>query len=267
MVNSYSSTDEFNTCANRYHKIRVLKHYKSSSGAAAERGTQMHEEFEDCVNLECDFSDPQYQWVLDDFRSDTGLKMAEMALAIDVDWKPCPPEIVDEEGKTRLNPDAWYIGKIDFTCINGTHAKVRDLKTGKRKFKDPDDSTRWLIHRHRTGMATAPQMQANARQANDYALLTFLHFPSIMTMDFSFVWSDVEGVKEDVFEFDRERDYSTMVDTMRAIPLRIKEAEDQDNWEYNPSGLCFEYCPVISCPYYGRRYSQIKKMLAKKEGK
>lgn len=237
---SYSSTGTFQTCPMQYKSVNWLRTFRSESNAAAERGTVMHEEFEDCVNEDTDYSDPQYQWILDDFRAQTGLKVAEMQLAIDRKWKPVPYD----------DPSAWYRGKIDFTCINGTHANVSDLKTGKRKMKDPDPVECWLINKHEGGVRSAPKMLSNARQANDYALLTFLHLPKIETMDFRFIWSDVEGVKEDLFRFSREKDASDMIQTMLAIPTKIEHAILTDEWELKPSGLCNGWCPVVTCEHW-----------------
>ena len=263
---SYSSTDKFNTCQVAYQKINWLKTYRSESGAAAIRGTQMHEEYEQCVLDDTDYSIADYQWVLDDFRAQTGLKIPEMQLAIDSHWEPTPYDLgKDEEGKTIPNPDAFYCGIIDFTCINGTHANVDDLKTGKRKMKDPKPYETWLLDRHEDGMKEAPKMLANARQASEYTLLIFHHFPKIETIDFRFIWSDVEGITEDVYHFDKERDSLNLHETMLATPTKIQHAIENDEWVPNPSGLCRQYCEVETCKYHGKYWSEIKKMLAKEK--
>lgn len=250
---SYSSTGAFNTCPIQYKSINYLRTFRSESNEAAERGTLMHEEYEECVNEDTDYSMPAYQWLLDDFRAETGLKIAEMKLAIDRNWQP-----VDYK-----DPTAWYRGMIDFTIINGTHADVRDAKTGKRKFKEAPGFERWLLDRHEEGMKEAPKILANARQASEYALLSFLHLPEVKTMDFRFIWTDVPGVREDVFHFDRERDGQKLLQTMLTTPVKIQHAVDNDEWEANPSGLCRLWCPVINCEYHGRSMSQINKMRSK----
>ena len=261
---SYSSTDTYNTCALQFREVNWYKNVPGSTNAAAERGTVMHDEFEHCILDDTDYSMPEYQWVLDEFRDQTGLKMAEMKLAIDINWKPCPYDW-DEETQGERPVQLFYRGKIDFTCLNGTHAMVSDLKTGKRKFKTPKPFERWLINKHEDGMAKAPQMQANARQANDYALLVFIHFPQIETMTFRFVWSDVDEVTEDVFNFSRIDDRKNMVKTMRHTPLAIQLSAQEDNWTPNPGGLCYQWCdvPKSTCRFHGMRYGDIKKLLDK----
>lgn len=244
---SYSSTSAYQTCPWQYKQVNFMRAFVSESNEAAERGTVMHEHLEVCVDEDTEYPQAEYQWILDDFRAQTGLKIPEMKLAIDRDW--CPVDYAD--------PRAWYRGMIDLTCINGAHANVSDLKTGKRKFRDPLSFESWLIERHEGGIETAPQMQANARQAADYALLVFLHFPAIETMDFRFIWSDVPGVKEDLFKFKRSRDSRKLLKTMLATPSLIEHSVEHDEWEYRPSGLCNGFCPVVSCEHWKpkrRRY-------------
>lgn len=260
---SYSSTNMFNTCQGKWQNIKWLKRYKSTSGPAADRGVVMHDEFEHCVLDDTDYSIAHYQWILDDFRAQTGLKIPEMQLAIDSNWEPTPYDLgEDENGDIIENPDVFYCGKIDFTCINGTHANVSDLKTGKRKMKEPAPYERWLIKRHTDGMREAPKMLDNARQASEYTLLIAHHFPAIKTIDFKFKWSDVDGITEDLYEFDLERDSKDLHETMLATPSKMQYAIDNDEWTLNPSGLCRNYCEVESCKYHGKYWSDIKQMLA-----
>ena len=257
---SYSGTNTYKTCPTMFQKINYLKTFKSETHPAALRGSIMHEELEQAIN-EDTMWDPEYDWILEDFRSDTGLKMAEMKLAIDNHWRPTPYNLgYDEEGKEIKNPEVFYCGIIDMTVLNGSHAIVRDLKTGKRRFEEAKDYDRWMLDNHDKGMQYAPKILSNARQANDYALLTMHHFPSIKTMDFAFVWSDVEGVKYDWFHFDRSKDDENMHKTMLAIPRKIQKSVMSDEWEPNPSGLCRLHCPVVSCKYNGKSMGQITKM-------
>ena len=248
-MHSYSSTGMFQTCPGQYQKIRWLKTYTSESNEAAERGTEMHDELEHCIIDDTDYSMPEYQWILDDFRAQTGLKVPEMELAINADWEPVPYYLdeIDDNGRPVRNPEAWYGGKVDLTCLNGSHANVSDLKTGKRKFKEPEDFECWLIERHEGGIQHAPQMLANARQASEYSLLIFLHFPAIKTLDFRFIWSDVEDCKEDLFKFSRDTHSEKLLKTMLATPAKIEQAIETDTWELKPSGLCAGWCPVLSC--------------------
>jgi len=133
-------------------------------------------------------------------------------------------------------------------------------KTGKRKMKEPKSYETWLLDRHTEGMVEAPKMLANARQASEYALLIFHHFPEIKTIEFKFIWSDVEGRTEDVYHFDKERDTVNLHETMLATPTKIQYSMDNDLWEPNPSGLCGKYCEVEDCEYHGKYWSEIKKM-------
>ena len=250
---SYSSTGTYETCAHKYEQIIHLRipEYQDTDNAQNIRGSEMHEEFETCVNEDTDYSDPQYQWILDRFRGRTGLKIAEMQLAINRAWKPC-----DYKDK-----NAWYRGKIDFTTINGTHAWVDDLKTGKRRFKSPGDELRWLQDRHVHGRAPLKEdvkylpdpddyVLANARQASDYALMIFAHFPEIQTQDFSFVWSDVKGVDFDTFSFERGRDMKNLLKTMLYLPTKIEKSIKTDSWEPTPNFLCKGWCSVVGCTHW-----------------
>lgn len=226
----------------------------------------MHDHVENCILDDTEYTlpdelhpDEDYNWILEDFRALTGLKIPEMQLAIDMAWQPTPYALgKDGEGKTIQNPKAWYRGKVDLTCINGDHMWVRDLKTGKRKWYSAEDYTRWLQSRHVKGRQPTKEetkwlpdptdtVLANARQASEYALLMFLHFPHIKTINFGFIWSNVEGVREDIYEFDQDRDKEQLLKTMLHLPTKIEESIQTDVWPMRKTGLCNGWCPVVGC--------------------
>lgn len=255
---SYSSTDTFDTCQYQFYQVNWLRipEYQDSDNDQNIRGTQMHDECEHAVLEDREYDlpdelhpDKDYTWILDRFRARTGLKIPEMQLAIDKAWNP-----VDYK-----DPTAWYRAKIDFSCINGTHLWIDDLKTGKRKFKSAYDHTRWLQERHVKGRAPTKDelrwlpdptdyIQSNSRQIAEYALLMFLHLPHIDTITSSLVWSDVEGVTEDIWEFDRARDSEVLLQTMLHTPSNVEEAARTGTWTKTRSGLCKGWCPVVGCP-------------------
>lgn len=254
---SYSSTGTYATCPQQYYKVNWLRvpEYQSTDNEANIRGSLIHDHIEHCVLEDEPYTLPDelhpeqdYNWILDDFRSLTGLKIPEMQLAIDKQWKPCDYK----------DPRAWYRGKVDLTCIKGTHMNVKDLKSGKRKFYVAEDYTRWLQSRHTGGRKPTKEdtrwlsdptdtVLANARQASEYALMMFLHFPKVETIDFSFVWSNVEGVTEDVYQFELERDKEQLFKTMLHLPTKINESIETDTWPLVKSGLCKGWCSVVSC--------------------
>jgi hypothetical protein len=248
---SYSNTDAYNTCALQWQEVVWLKKHPSGTNEAAERGTMMHQWLEDCIKDGSAYPEDKYQWILDDVRSEVGLVMPEMKLAINDEWEPT----------TFFADDVFYRAIIDVTILNGHTAKVRDLKTGKRRFKKPDVKDRWLIKQHDTGVRYAPDMLTNARQANDYALMIFLHYHYIKEIEFSFVWSDADE-QYDHYYFDRETHEKQMLATLLNTPRKIIESLETDNFPPNPSGLCYAHCPVKDCDYNGKRWAEIKKVLA-----
>jgi hypothetical protein len=261
IFHSYSSTDTYNTCPEQWRSIKWLKKFEGKSNPAAERGSLMHEDLETCLIEDTKYPIAEYRWILDNFRKLSGLKIPEIKLAINHNWEPTDYNLgYTENGMEIPNPEGFYRGAIDLTCINGTHANVWDLKTGKRKMKEPKPYERWLLDRHTEGMIEAPKMLVNARQASEYALMIFHHFPEIKTIEFKFIWSDVEDYTEDVYHFDKERDTVNLHETMLATPTKIQYSMDNDLWEPNPSGLCSKWCEVEDCEYHGKYWSEIKKM-------
>lgn len=250
---SYSSTGSYKTCPRQFKHLNLRGDYQSPEHPATIRGSEMHDSLEDAINYGTDYEYHDYQWILDDFREQTGLKVPEMQLGTDINWNAVA---YDHE-------DSWYRGKIDMTCINGTHADVTDLKTGKRRIEVASEFEKWLIPLHEQGMKTAPKILANARQASDYALLIFLHFEELETITFRFVWSDVEGIPYDTFNFDRTRDLPNLSKTLLYLPTLILRSQKLDDFPPNPSGLCYQHCPVSrdECEYVGMRWREIQKKL------
>lgn len=264
---SYSSTGTYATCQEQYHQINWLRvpEYQSTDNEQNIRGSEMHDEVERCILEDDDYRLPDplhphedYNWMLEDFRSLTGLKIPEMQLAINKAWRPCDYK----------DPHAFYRGKVDLTCINGTHMNVQDLKTGKRKFEETKEYTAWLPARW-TGVAPdmkdygwlqkkrklegLPELKAEdmvmgySRQASEYALMMFCHFPQVETIDFSFIWSNIAGVTTDDFQFQRERDIERMMETMLYLPAQIANSIETDTWTRTKSGLCNGHCSVVGC--------------------
>jgi hypothetical protein len=215
MRHSFSSTSTYETCAHRYQQVNLLKVYKDAEHPAGQIGTEIHKSFELALETDSEVESEHgdYNEVMEYVRSFPGLKIPEMRLAIDRAWKPC--DFFDDK--------VWYSGIVDVTIINGTQATVFDYKTGKHRLK--------------------------ARQANDNALMLFLHYPFIEDVHFEFLWVKA-GVEPDVFDYNRERDSQSMLETILDIPEQIEASDKEDDWPTTKSGLCNGWCPVVSCPHY-----------------
>ena len=215
---SFSSTSVYETCGYQYQQVNLLKNFQVEDHPTAIFGGERHKDLEVALQSDTDIEGEHayYNNFLERIRQWDGFKIPEMRLAIDRAWQPCG----------FFDHKVWYSGIVDVTVINGDQATVVDYKCGKHRLKP--------------------------RQANDSALLLFLHFPELQDIHFEFWWTEA-GAPPDVFDFNRTRDADTMIKTMTAIPEQIELSAETKDWPTNPSGLCRGYCPVVSCKHWKPR--------------
>jgi RecB family exonuclease len=126
---SFSGLKEFEDCKYSSYLSRV-KRFKRPSGAAANRGTAIHDLAENYVDgtlkdlpkeLE-DFS-ADFTYLRDRYRNEENTVHLEEDWGYKVDWTPTD----------WSNPELWLLMKLDsFVCEDATSARVIDYKSGKK---------------------------------------------------------------------------------------------------------------------------------------
>lgn len=119
---SHSSIKTYEDCPLKYKLTRIDK-LQEPTGDAAQRGKDIHTEFENALDLQQKLGDAFTYW--DDYIAELILKGAksEVQFAITKDW-----------ARTDfLAANAWLRGIYDVLWIDGSSAHVLDWKTGKER--------------------------------------------------------------------------------------------------------------------------------------
>lgn len=209
---SYSSLNQFLTCAKQYHEVRVLKNYKETSEHLL-WGERVHKFMEQELNGTS--SSPSefeaYRGVVQRFLQTKGELKTEQQLAITNAFQPTG----------WFAPDVWCRGVLDACWIAEDVARVVDWKTGKRK----PDSKQLLL----------------------FALLVFAHYPKVNRVNTAFVW--LQTGKMDTAKFHRSEVTKLWQEILPEV-RRLEYAHKTQTWIPKPSGLCRGYCPVRTCTFW-----------------
>lgn len=215
---SYSALKDFETCARKFHEIRVLKNYPYEENEQALYGNQLHKAAEafikDGTPLPAQFD--YMQALLDALLSKPGKKVPEAELHIDVDLKPC----------TWRAKNVWVRGYADLLILDddGVTAWVVDYKTGDSKYADKD-------------------------QLDLMSLLVFARYPQIQQVNSALIF-----VVKDVFiKHKRKREEAEKLWwNYRERVAKIDKAHTNGVWNPTQSGLCKKWCPCVRCEFNGR---------------
>lgn len=121
-THSYSSLKTYKTCPRQYEALYVTKTVKRTSSPALEKGTEVHQHFEDALNRKApDLPNKWGKWqpLVETLRK--GPVEPEVRLAIDREGKPC--DFWDKNAMLR--------GAIDVRLMDGDRVLMLDWKTGK----------------------------------------------------------------------------------------------------------------------------------------
>lgn len=216
---SHSSLKDFETCARKYHEVKILKNYPREETEATLYGTQLHAVCEEYIKLDAPLP-PGFEFLqdtLDVLKNKPGRKLTEHEMAVDIMLRPCGFK----------SPDAWARGIADLLIINDEDltAWVFDYKSGNDKYPDTDQLT--LM-----------------------SLMVFAHFPHIRLVRSGLLFV-LRGtaVKHRVELHDAAEHWWKY----RERVARIEDCQRTGVWNPKQSGLCRRYCPVTSCEYNGRR--------------
>jgi hypothetical protein len=246
---SYSKVKNYNVCPKRHYEVDIAKNFVDET-EALKWGNEVHKALAGAVLLGCglpgqgrgsDRVEPaalpdsmkDYQhWVdegvsgkfpgrepwlrhLADPRSKI---LVEQKFAITKDFMPCD----------WFAGNAWYRGISDFTRMDPskTVALSRDYKTGKVTH----DSIQLML------MATC----------------LFKHHPSLMRIKTEFVWLKEDCVTEEIFDRSTVmREWVPVLDNVR----EMQQSATTMTYVPKPGRLCARFCPVVSCPFHGKRHA------------
>jgi PD-(D/E)XK nuclease superfamily len=216
---TWSKIKNFETCPRRYLEIDVNKNYKEES-PALDYGFEMHEAAKLCIShgkpLPEKFKvlEPWVKKLTNDSDDPAVSIQTELKLSIDKNMNPC----------SWLDKRTYMRGVIDFLKIRKKVALIVDWKSGEPK----DD----LI------------------QLGLFAQLIFSHYNWVEAIKTIYVWiKNNDSTEENLYRRD-------MVDLWKEITPRINALElahSTDAFPPKKSGLCKQYCPVITCEHCGRQ--------------
>lgn len=217
VVWSHSALKDYESCARKYHVVRVLKQHKFVETEATRYGTQLHEAAEFYVRDGTPLP-PQFEFVqpmLDALIKKPGRKLCEHKMALTVDLQPCG----------WIGDDVWVRGIADLLIVDDENltAWVVDYKTGNNKYPDRE-------------------------QLALMSLMVFAHFPHIRKVNSALLFV----VKNDMVKASMSVDEAADIWwKYRERIARIEAAHDTGVWNPKPSPLC-PWCPVTSCEQHPR---------------
>ena len=237
---SYSSISAYETCPKQFYETRIAKNFKQEESPQMAWGNAVHKALENHVkhNAAIPANMTALSWPLDLFaaRGDDTRMYAELEVGV--------TEALTPSG--FWDADCWVRGKIDILLMNEaqTRALNGDYKTGKTK--------------------------PNSQQLTLSTLICFHNYPTLERERTVFFWLPEQDKKKrmTVSTFIREDDNHVRVEhdgvvtntTIEALWAPFRDTIEQMKWslEHNvwpakPSGLCRQWCPVLTCPHNGLR--------------
>lgn len=211
---SYSKLKNYETCPKRHYEIDVVKNYVDG-GEGLAWGNEVH----DRIAKACTGAQPlpdtmkEYQRWVDLVREGPGQLFVEQKYAITRDFR----------ATTYFARDCWYRGIGDVVRIAGPVALILDWKTGKVI----EDSVQLML----------------------MAQCLFSHFPTVKRVRSEFIWLKEDCSTPEVFT--REEIAEAWRDLLPRVN-KLEAASKTMTYEPKPSGLCKKFCPVASCPFYGK---------------
>lgn len=212
---SWSKLTSFETCPKRHYEVDIVKTYHDD-GEAMKWGSRVHDAFKTALSTGERLPpdlSPYQHWV-DETLTGPGELLVEKKFALTRDFQPTE----------YFGPLVWYRGIADALRISGPVARVRDWKTGKIKH----DSSQLML----------------------MAACIFANYPEVMRILTEFVWLREDCVTPETFN------RSDMANEWLHLLPRVKDLEEAARtmtYPPKPGKLCYQYCPVVSCPFHGKR--------------
>lgn len=213
---SFTSLSQFRNCPKQYQEVRVLKNFRDEKTEHAIWGDRVHKAVEVALLEGVPLPDSMNVWqgIIEQFRKVKGKLHVENQLALTEALQPCE----------WFAPDTWCRGIIDALWIDGVTAKAVDWKTGKRK--------------------------PNSDQLALFALLVFHHHPEVQTVRTMFVWLKSGDTDMEVFT---RAQIPQLWQLFLTDVQRLNACMQSNTWVPRTSGLCSQWCPVVTCQFNGKR--------------
>lgn len=215
---SYSKYKNYDVCPKRHYEVDLQRNFTEDS-EQLRWGNEVHGALANASTGKGDLpaSMAEYQRWVDEVSSANaqGAKVfVEQKYAITKDFQPT----------AWFAGNAWYRGVADLVLVRDNVALARDYKTGK------------VLH--------------DTRQLMLMAQCLFSHMPKLKRIKTEFVWLKDDCTTPETFNRD------TIFKEWPPILEGVKTMEHAANtltYPPKPGRLCARYCPVVSCPFHGKR--------------
>lgn len=216
---SFSALKSFETCPKKYYHENIAKDVPRTQSNIGDWGLRVHKAIETRIKdgTPLPFEMKPYERLVEAVIAAPGTTMAETKMALNRDYQPT----------AYFAKDVWLRAQGDAAKHVGDEFKLIDWKLGKYNESWRDQ-----------GLVMAR------------AVLSYL--PEVRTVETTFVWLEVPDVSG--WMYTRENIVAPWTEILRRV-AHLERARATTSFPATPNGLCARYCPVQSCPYWGRQRS------------
>jgi uncharacterized protein Usg len=216
---SYSRLKNFESCPLKYKTVDIDKLHVEKS-QELDRGGQLHE--------------AMYQRVANGTKLPVPYSyMERWAKRLTMDLHPmqetyCELKLAlndDYQPTAFMGHDVWCRARIDYLKIIPRQAHVVDYKTGKPRLDD-------------TQLALS-------------AAMVMCHYPEVDQVRTEYLWTEYGDTSHKIYQ---RNELSQIWDELLPRVFQLEEAHKHDQFPAVPNGLCAKYCPVNTCPHWGKSF-------------
>ncbi len=214
---SYSALTGFETCPRQHYEMRILKgKWPDPPGEAQLFGLEVHKHIENRMGMGKPLpSFLQYaEPIVQKLETTKGVAQQEYKLALNAQFQP-----VEFFAK-----DCWVRAVGDVVKVHGDAAFALDWKTGK--YRDGDGQLRLQ------------------------AAVMFATYPHVNKLGIVYAW--LKDKRTTVRVVERKETPLIWQEFLPRVK-KMEQAIEAQEFPPNPSGLCRQYCAVLSCEHNGRR--------------
>ena len=223
---SFSALDKFTNCPRKFHVYDIAKIIKEPESPQMKEGFRVHKAMADFIAKDTPLP-PEYSRYADWATTmkqgpPTQQVYVEHKLACTYQLKPC--------AYFSKTDKVWLRAQADVLILDGPVGRSIDWKTGSEK--DP----RYEL--------LPPNFQLKL-----VALLTFLHFPKVQTLNNKYIYLN-DGIATD-FIVTRQQ-MADFLPQVYDLAGGLQKAVRNNDFPPRPSGLCKRHCGVTTCEYWGK---------------
>lgn len=212
---AYSKYKNYDVCPKRHYEVDLAKNFTDSTDQL-KWGNEVHDALRDATTGAKALPDSMkdYQRWVEEIKSGPGSLLVEMKMAITKEFQPTQ----------YFANNVWFRGICDVARIDGPVALARDYKTGK------------LTH--------------DSRQLMLMSQCIFVHYPKVQRIKTEFVWLKEDCTTEETFNRSTiHREWPPVLEQVK----QMQQAAETMTYPPKPGRFCARYCPVLSCPFHGKR--------------